>query len=155
MDLVRSDPPDSSVDTSSVVPPSPPVELSAEVAEGTEAYPSHELLSEEPVEPFELPSVSRAVRFPVDHRDTSRDAKLAELLREEAAAVVDVEGLGPAAARKRPPEVVRGLSAPLSKVGASHPQVSTAIVQDGGDVDMSPDPGDVDWWVVPCQREST
>ena len=107
-------------------------------------HSTHQLLGQGPVEPLELPSSSRVVRPPVDHRDAPGGAVLAELLRDEAAPVVDVEGLGMAAALERPPEVVRGLPRPLSEVGAGHHEVPGAIVQDGVDVDMPPDPGDAE-----------
>src|SRR5580692_2535777 len=104
--------------------------------------PPHEFLGEDPVEPLELPTSSRIVRPPVDHRDTSGGAVLPELLRDEATPVVDVESLGLAATLERPPEIVRGLTGPLSEVGAGHHEVPGPIVQDGVDVDMPPDPGD-------------
>ena len=60
-------------------------------------------------------------------------------IRDEAAPNVDVESLGLAAARERPPEVVGDFPAPLAEVGAGHHEVSGPIVQDGVHVDVPAD----------------
>jgi hypothetical protein len=132
------------VDASFVVLPPPEVELSAEVAEGAEVHPPHELLGEDPVESLEFPASSRVVWPPVDHSDALALEVLPKLPRDEATPVVDVEGLGLSAAFERLPKVVRGLPRPLSEVGSGHHEVSGAIVQDGVRVDMPPDPGDAE-----------
>jgi hypothetical protein len=114
------------------------------VSKGTEVDPPYELPGQDTVEPLELPSPSRIVRPPVDRRDAVGGAVLSELLRDEAAPVVDVEGLGLAAALERPPEIVRGLPGPISEVGAGHHEVPGAIVQDGVNIDVSTDPDDTE-----------
>jgi len=130
------------VDASPVVLTPPPVELSAEVAQRTEVHPAHELLRQRTVEPLELPSTSGIVRPPVDHRDAPSGAVVTELPRDEAAPVVDVEGLGSAAAFERPPEIVGGLAGSLPPIRACHHEEAGTIVQDGVDVDVPSDPGD-------------
>lgn len=122
----------------------PEVELPTEVAERVEVDATHELLGENPVKPLELPSTSRVVGAPKDHGDAPRFAVLAELLRDEATPVVDIDGVGLAAALQRPPEVVGGFPSSLSKVGAGHHQVSRAIVQDRVDIHVPSDAGDAE-----------
>ena len=71
-----------------------PVRLLTEVRQGTEPNAPHELLSQGLVEPLQLPSPLGMVGAPVDHMDTVLLAVAPELLRDEAAPVVFVDGLG-------------------------------------------------------------
>ena len=130
--------------TDPIVRPPPAVEFSTEVAERAEVHPPHELLGEDHVEALQRPSPSRMVRSPVDHRYALLLAVAAELSRDDAAAVVDVESLGLTAALERPPEVVGSLSGPFSTVGAGHHEVTRTIVQDGVDIGVPSHPGDAE-----------
>jgi hypothetical protein len=98
--------------------------------------PAHELLREDSVEPFQLPSTLGIVRSPVDQTDVVVAAELAELLRDEATAVVHGDRRGLPPALERPPEVVGGLVGPLPPMAAGHPQEAGPVIQNGVNVDL-------------------
>ena len=142
--LGRGLPTDSSVESATVVSLSPGSNLSTEVAQRTEVDPPDELLGENPVESLELPPPLRMVRPSVDHSETLLLAVSPELLRDEAAPVVDIERLRPPSTLDGPPEIVDRLTSPLVPIGAGHHKVSRAIVQEGVEVDVPPNPGDAE-----------
>jgi hypothetical protein len=102
--------------------------------------PPHQLLGEDAVEAFELPSPSRIVRATIDYGDPSLSTVAPKLLRYEATPVVDVELSRLATALGGPPEVVGGYSSSLSSVRAGHHEVPRTVVQDGVDIEMSSNP---------------
>ena len=106
------------------------------MGEGAEPNASHEFRGQRSVEPLQLPSPLGMVGAPVDHADPLPLAVAAELLRDEATPIVDVDRLGPPAALERPPECIDNLPGPFPSVGPRHHQVSRSIVHDGGDVDF-------------------
>ena len=116
----------------------PPAEFYAEVSQGSEVNPAHELLRENPVEPLKLPSSPRVVGSSVDQLDVVTLAELAKLLGDEATPVVHVDCLGLTAALEGPPEVVGGLASPLPPIASSHHQEARTIIQNRVDVDLSP-----------------
>ncbi len=126
-----------------VVPSPPMVELPAEVREGTEAHPTHELLCEGSVKSLQFPSPLRVVRASVYHADTLLLAVTAELPRNEAASVVNIHRLGLAPTLDGPPEVVDRFSSALPPVSPSHDQEARPIVQDRVHEDFS-DPRDAE-----------
>jgi hypothetical protein len=72
----------------------------------------------------------------MNHADSVRHAVRSEPLRDEAAAIVDVERRRGTAVRERPPQAVRGLSSSLSKEGGGRPQEAGPIIEDGVYVDV-------------------
>ena len=142
VDFGRRLPAGHSMDPRLVVLPSPLVELSAEVTEGTEVDPPHQLLGEDAVGAFELPSLSRVVRATIDHGNPSLSTVAPKLLRYEETPVVDVERPRLATAIGNPPEAFGGFLSSLSSVRAGHREVPKTVVQDGVDIDMPSNPRD-------------
>ncbi len=144
VDLAGRLPADPAVQACAVVAPSIAVQLLTEVRERTEPNATHELLGQRSVEPLQLPSSLGVVGAPVDHADAPLIAVAPELLRDEAASIVDVDRLGLPAALECPPEGVDRLASSFPPVGPGHDQVSRAIVQDGDDVDLPDDARDAE-----------
>ncbi len=143
VDLPWSFPADPSVQSLAVVRSPPEVELSSEMGQGPEPSPTHEFLRQNPMESFDLPSTPWAVGPPVNDLDALFLAEPMELLRDEAAPIVDVDRLGLPPALEGPPQVDRLLRS-LSQVSSCHHEEGGPVVQDRVDVDLPLHPSDAE-----------